>query len=108
MYGGIRQARRALLRVFILTSIILGFLVAYHLNYRADRSESRVEALILFTHGTCYHIHHWMWIAGAIGCILMGRFVRNGLLIYSLIGFMIGLALEDLLFKDWYKVRNNC
>ena len=24
------------------------------------------------------------------------------------IAFLIGLSLEDLLFKDWYLIKNNC
>ena len=43
-----------------------------------------------------------------IGAVLFGRYIKNDMLLYSFIGFLIGMSGEDLLFKDWYLVKNNC
>ena len=41
-------------------------------------------------------------------CLLFGRFVNNDYFIGGVCGFLIGMSLEDLLFKDWAVVTNNC
>lgn len=99
---------RAVYLYVLLLCIALGFLIAYRNNYKVDRSEGRVEELILLTHDECYHIHHWMWMLAAVAFIMFGRCIHNQYVVYGCMGLLIGMSLEDLLFKDWYKIRDNC
>ena len=39
--------------------------------------------------------------------MLLGKFVSFKLLII-IIAFLIGISLEDLMFKDWNLIKNNC
>ena len=101
-------ARAYLFSIMLFLCTSLGFITAYWTNYNADRGKNKVEELILLTHGSCYHIHHWMWIMALIACVFFGRCVQNRNLVYACVVFLVGMSLEDLLFKDWFEVRNNC
>ena len=41
-------------------------------------------------------------------CLLVGRYVQNAYIVFGVIGFLVGMSSEDLLFKDWNVVQNNC
>ena len=57
--------------VIIIGSIITGFLIAYFLNYKADRSGYKLQELIFLNKGACYHIHHFM----IFGIIILAIFL---------------------------------
>ena len=57
--------------------------------------------------GNCYHIHHFMWIAAIIISMIIARYLSKTTF-YLLVAFFIGLSSEDLLFKDWNVIKNNC
>lgn len=99
---------RYLVSLCAIMSVVLGFVFAFSTNYNANRSGYRVEELILLTHGVCYHVHHWMWCTLLVLCVCFGRYVKPDIVVFGCVGFLIGLSLEDLLFKDWYEIRNNC
>lgn len=99
----------------ILVCIISGFTLAYFKNYKTVNKEYthnvhrfKLQELVLLMKGTCFHIHHWMWSVLLVICILFGRYVRNSHIVLGVVGFLVGLSLEDLLFKDWNVVTNNC
>ena len=91
-----------------------GFILAYLKNYKQTTTKShnphnfKLQELVLLMKGSCFHVHHWMWAVLLVACLLFGRFVRNGYVIGGISGFLIGMSLEDLLFKDWNVVTNNC
>lgn len=39
--------------------------------------------------------------------MLIGRYMSSKLLLI-MIAFLIGLSLEDLIYKDWDIIKNNC
>ena len=88
--------------------IIIGFFIAYFVNFKQDKSWRGLQEFVLFTKGECFHIHHFIYFSLFICFILFGRFIENDMLIISLIGLFIGFSLEDGLFKDWYKIKDNC
>ena len=89
-------------------ALLIGFIFAYFFNYKTNRSGFKLQELVLLAKGSCYHIHHWMFLLLFIGAILAGKFMHNDAIIAVVLGLFIGLSLEDLLFKDWYKIKNNC
>jgi len=96
----------------VLVCIISGFTLAYFKNYKTAHKFNdngfKLQELVLLMKGTCFHIHHWMWSLLLVICILFGRYIQNGLVVLGVVGFLVGLSLEDLLFKDWNVVTNNC
>jgi hypothetical protein len=103
----------AALCLTVLVCIITGFTLAYFKNYKQTTHPTNphgftLQELVLLMKGACFHIHHWMWAVLLVICILFGRYVTNGYITLGVVGFLIGLSLEDLLFKDWDVVTNNC
>lgn len=92
--------------LIIYISLLFGFILAYFVNYK--KNKKNLQELILFINNNCYHIHHYIIYSLFILFILLGRFVKNNYIIYFIIFFMIGLSIEDLLFDDWYIIKNNC
>lgn len=95
------------MNIGIFISLIIGFTVAYFFNYKPNRTGYKLQELVLLMKGDCYHIHHFMFLGVIILAILYGRFMKP-VYITITIAFLIGLSLEDLLFKDWYLIKNNC
>ncbi len=93
---------------YLLVSILIGFTIAYFFNYNISGKSSKLQEFVLLLKGNCYHIHHSMIFSVIIGAVLFGRYIKNDMLLYSFIGFLIGMSGEGLLFKDWYLVKNNC
>ena len=89
---------------------LFGFWITYIINYKHNlvQQEKRLQELVLFTDDSCYHIHHYITIAGLIIFMLIGRYVESHIIINSIYAFLIGVALEDFLFKDWAIIKNNC
>lgn len=94
----------------VILSLILGFFITYKINYvkNPDTINTRLQEVVLFTNKACYHIHHWMWMIAIIISILIGRYVKDTIYIFDLIAFLVGASLVDLLYGDWYIVKNNC
>jgi len=95
--------------LIIYISLLFGFILAYFVNYKKNKKNKKnLQELVLFINNNCYHIHHYITYSLFILFILLGRFVKNNYIIYFIIFFMIGLSIEDLLFDDWYIIKNNC
>jgi len=94
--------------LYLLVSILIGFTIAYFFNFKMSSKGSKLQELVLLVKGNCYHIHHSIIFSVIISAILFGRYIKNDILLYSFIGFLIGMSGEDLLFKDWDLVKNNC
>ena len=88
-------------------ALVIGFLVAYIFNFKSNRKGFRLQELVLLMKGNCYHIHHFMWIGAMIISMIVARSLSKTSF-YLLVAFLIGVSSEDLLFKDWNIIKNNC
>lgn len=91
----------------ICSSLLIGFLVAYIFNIKSNRKGFRLQELVLLMKGNCYHIHHFMWIGAMIISMIIARSLSKTKF-YIFVAFLIGVSSEDLLFKDWNVIKNNC
>ena len=91
----------------ILLFTLLGFIIAYYFNLKKGRKKQNLQELILLINKNCYHIHHFITFSILIIFMLIGKYISNKLLLI-IISFLIGLSLEDLLYKDWNIIKNNC
>ena len=94
--------------LWVFCAIILGFTILYFLNYKSTNSGYKLQELILLIAGNCYHIHHYMVLGIIILAMLFGKYLNNDKVLFIIIGLLVGMSLEDLLFKDWKVVKNNC
>lgn len=94
--------------IYLLVPLIIGFTIMYFINYKKVTKGYKLQELVLLMKGNCYHIHHSMVMLLIIISIIIGRFLQNDLLLISIIGLLLGISMEDLLFKDWDLVKNNC
>ena len=93
-----------------------GYILSYYYNYKynsnnyykKNNSAYKLQELILIMNGECYHIHHFMSLSIIILSILLGKYIKNNYIIFSIICLLIGSSLEDFLFKDWYLIKNYC
>jgi hypothetical protein len=99
--------------IFI-SQLIVGFLILYFTNYLPNNKNKNTEIsnqvlqqLILIVNKNCYHIHHWITFTIFIILMLIGKFTNNYILT-GIIGLLIGGILESFLFKDTFKIKNNC
>lgn len=88
-------------------ALVIGFLVAYKFNFKTNRKGFRLQELVLLMKGNCYHIHHFMWIGSIVISMIIARYLSKTIF-YLLVAFLIGVSSEDLLFKDWNIIKNNC
>jgi hypothetical protein len=85
--------------------IFVGFGGFILLNYIPSRKGVR-EELDLFIGRECIHIHHW------ISCLLMftilwyGKYYGKTTGFNMLSGILLGMILEDFLFRNIYNIRN--
>ena len=105
-------------KVILITSIasvvagVTGFVLAYIFNFLInekikDPKKKSIQEFVLITGSNCYHFHHYMIAAVLIVVLVVGnRIPILGLTI--IISFLIGGSLEDFLFKDAFKIKNNC
>ena len=82
---------------------ILGFILAYQVNYKSTTP----QALYLIWDKNCYHIHHWITYSILIILLLLYKHYSIDIE-YLFIFFLIGLSLEDFLYRDVLKIRVNC
>jgi Na+/H+ antiporter NhaC len=94
--------------LWILVAIIIGFTLAYLLNYKSVKTGHKLQELILLTKGNCYHIHHFMVLSIIILAMLFGKYLNNDKALFIIIALLVGISLEDGLFKDWNVIKNNC
>ena len=92
---------------FVIISLIIGFLIAYFKNYKGRKNKDNLQELILLLEIDCYHIHHFIFLGVIIIMMIISRHISTEMF-YILVFFMIGFSLEDLLFKDWNLIKNNC
>jgi len=94
--------------LWVLCAIIAGFTVLYFLNYKSVHSGYKLQELILLTGGNCYHIHHFMVLGIITLAMLFGKYLNNDKVLFIIIGLLVGMSVEDGLFKDWNVIKNNC
>ena len=91
--------------IHFILAMTSGFVIAYYVNYK--QSNKNLQELILIAKNNCFHIHHFITFSIIILSMLFGYYI-SGTYLFLVIAFMIGLSIEDLLFKDWYIIKNNC
>ena len=84
-------------------AILFGFILAYVLNYKSTKK----QALMLIWNDKCFHIHHWISYSMLLLVILFAKYFPIKIDIY-IIFFLIGLILEDFLYRDIFKIREKC
>lgn len=91
-------------------SAVVGFVILVVVNLLPQRGKPddphALQELIFFNHGTCYHIHHYMFMLPLIGVLWVHRLGDH--VLYAASGLLLGASLEDLLWGDWLKIKNNC
>ena len=98
--------------VIIFIAAIIGFILAVVINYIPSKhhhmDKSYRQEIDLFIANNCYHIHHWMSLTLVLLFLFIGKFYSDTYFFIILIGLLIGIILEDFLFGDVFKIRNNC
>ena len=94
----------------IVFSLIIGYYSTYIFNYIPDPTNprSRFQELVLFMDNECFHIHHYMWIMLTIAILYVGRYITKQIYFNMCVAFLIGCAIEGLMFKDWMLIKNDC
>jgi hypothetical protein len=105
--------RFKLIGTFIFT-LLLGFFTMYYTNYLPNqknkdkkKKNKTIQELLLIINKNCFHIHHYLTAILLITFLLLGKFSNNYIFV-AIIGLLIGGSLEDFLFKDAFKIKNNC
>lgn len=97
--------------IVLFLSITIGFFILYLINYipvTKNRRNSTALELYLFIDNTCYHIHHWLSLAVVLFIIYFINRNDNIKVFNIIFGLILGALLEDFLFKDDFKFKNNC
>ena len=84
-------------------AVLLGFFIAFILNYKS----SKKQALMLIWNDKCFHIHHWISYGIILLAMLFHKFFPMEI-DYIVIFFIVGLILEDFLYRDIFQVREKC
>ena len=86
-----------------LFAVVFGFFLAYILNYKSTKK----QALMLIWNDKCFHIHHWISYGIILLAMLFIKFFPMEI-DYIAIFFIVGLILEDFLYRDIFQVREKC
>jgi len=89
--------------IISLFAVIFGFFLAYMFNYKS----SKKQALMLIWNEKCFHIHHWITYGILLLAMLFVKFFPMDI-DYIAIFFIVGLILEDFLYRDIFQVREKC
>ena len=97
---------------FAIISVIFGFLIGYIFNYSPHKKHGKKlryrQEFDLFIGKYCYHIHHWITLSVLLIVLNLGKYDMDGVLFNFTEWFILGLILEGFLFKDAFKIKNNC
>jgi cell division protein FtsW (lipid II flippase) len=85
---------------------LFGFSMTYLINYVGNTNRMQETIAIFSNH--CFHIHHWIICFFIIFVLLIGHNIKNKLWLYAIIIFLIGVALEDIMFSDFLKIKDDC
>ena len=95
--------------IYLLATVPLGFFILYILNFKKVKNENKLQEFILYYNKTCFHIHHYIICFLIVISVCSGYMLHNyPKILCSIIGLFIGFGLEDLLYKDWMLIKNNC
>jgi len=84
---------------FLTGGIILGFLIAYFFSGKKEGDKGKLKSIIIKTKNCKIHLHHWLLSAIILLILLYAKFYND--FIY---GFLIGLVIEGLAYKDFYMI----
>jgi hypothetical protein len=89
----------------ILYAAFGGFFGFILLNYIPSRRGVR-EELDLFIGSNCFHIHHWISCFIMLGLLWFGKSYGKTARFDIVFGILLGIGLEDFLFRNILNVRN--
>lgn len=89
--------------IFSIVAVIFGFILAYVLNFKSKKK----QALMLIWDEKCFHIHHWITYSFIIVIILLTKYYSISI-DYLVVFFLLGLVLEDFLYRDIFQIREKC
>ena len=87
-------------------TLLIGFLIAVLQNYVGNKD--RMQEMIFIYPPHCYHIHHYIYFMVIALFLFIGHYVRNSKIVYGIVFLLIGFSLEDLLYLDIFKIKDNC
>lgn len=87
-------------------ALIVGFLIALIQNYLGNKD--RMQEMIFIYPPHCYHIHHYIYFLLLALFLFIGHNLKNSKIVYGIIFLLIGFSLEDLLYLDLFKIKDNC
>jgi len=85
--------------LYFIIFICFGFFVAKFFSGKREEKEGHLKSLKFRIGSHILHIHHWLY--GSI--ILLGLWLA-GFYNDIVFGFFIGLVLQGLTYKDFYKI----
>ena len=86
-----------------LFAAVFGFFLAYILNYKSTKT----QALLLIWNDKCFHMHHWITYGILLLAMLFIKYFPVEI-DYIAIFFIVGLILEDFLYRDIFQIREKC
>ena len=92
--------------ILVITGIA-GFAYSYFTNYKQVSSSSDLQELVLLVQGHCYHIHHWILCVVLVIVMLLSKYIPH-LVLFAIVGLLVGAASEDLLYDDTFNIKGNC
>ena len=66
-----------------------------------------MQKLVFIYPPNCYHIHHYIALLLAL-MLFIGHKVKNTKILYAIIFLFVGLSLEDLMYGDFLKIKDDC
>ena len=107
-----KLANKFFFHLFLLLATLICFLLLYFINFLPVKEHKKKNTYILelyfFINNQCYHIHHWITLSVILIIIFLINIIDNIIILNIIIGLILGAILEDFLFKDEFKLKNNC
>jgi hypothetical protein len=83
----------------LILSILFGFLIAKYFSGKKEGEEGRIKSLKFNINKYTIHIHHWFF-----SLLLISLLAIIGVYNDIIYGFLIGLIIQGLTYKDFYKL----
>ena len=88
--------------IYLIIGIFLGYLVASFLSGKKAGQKGIFKSLIIKTKQYKLHLHHWIISLIILIILLIFKYYNN--FIY---GILIGIFIQGLTYKDFYKIYHN-
>lgn len=85
---------------YLLISFVIGFYFMYMINYLPNLNNNTKQKIILYLDDKKYHIHHWLTLSILLIFFILGKYLKNNVFFEIILGILLGLIVEGLLFED--------